>query len=181
MPRPTTKPELIEAANEQFAKIWKLIKAMPEEERQADFHFGDHPNRKEAHWKRDKNIKDVLVHLYEWHQLLLKWVDANQRGEASPFLPALYSWKTYGQMNVAFWEKHRQTSLDDAIEMLKESHRSVMETIDTFSNEELFLKGAFSWTGTSTLGSYCVSATYSHYNWAIKKIKLHSKTYKKDE
>lgn len=29
----------------------------------------------------------------------------------------------------------------------------------------------FNWTGTTSLGSYCVSATSSHYDWAMKKIK----------
>lgn len=51
-----------------------------------------------------------------------------------------------------------------------------MALIETFSNDELFAKGAFDWTGTSTLGAYCVSATSSHYDWAMKKIKLHIKT-----
>ncbi|MFC2579722.1 MAG: ClbS/DfsB family four-helix bundle protein, partial [Bacteroidota bacterium] len=36
--------------------------------------------------------------------------------------------------------------------------------------------GVFDWTGTSTLGAYCVSATASHYDWAIKKIKVHIRT-----
>ncbi|MGO3678157.1 MAG: ClbS/DfsB family four-helix bundle protein, partial [Microbacteriaceae bacterium] len=31
----------------------------------------------------------------------------------------------------------------------------------------------FPWTGTTSLGSYCVSATSSHYDWAIKKIRAH--------
>ncbi|MDR0406186.1 MAG: ClbS/DfsB family four-helix bundle protein [Clostridiales bacterium] len=35
-------------------------------------------------------------------------------------------------------------------------------------------RGQFSWAGTSTVGSYCVSATASHYGWAMKKIKRHT-------
>lgn len=57
---------------------------------------------KEAHWNRDKNVRDVLVHLYEWHQLLLNWVNANCKGEVKPFLPEPYNWKTYPTMNVEF-------------------------------------------------------------------------------
>jgi hypothetical protein len=34
----------------------------------------------------------------------------------------------------------------------------------------------FTWTGTTSLGSYCVSASSSHYDWAMKKIKNHIKT-----
>ena len=78
-------------------------------------------------------------------------------------------------MNVEFWKKHQNTPLSDAKAMLKESHQQVMDLIATFSDNELFNKGIFDWTGTSTLGSYSVSAISSHYNWAIKKIKVHIK------
>ena len=57
--------------------------------------------------------------------------------------------------------------------MLAESHEKVLALADKYSNEELFTKKYFSWTGTTDLGSYFVSTTSSHYDWAIKKIKLH--------
>jgi hypothetical protein len=174
MPRPTTKPDLIAAANEQFAKLWKLIDSLPDVEKIV-FDFGDDPKLKEAHWKRDKNLRDVLIHLYEWHQLLLNWVTANQNGKPTPFFLNLYNWKTYADMNVAFWEKHQGTPCSEAKEILEESHAQVLTLIDTFSNDELFAKQALPWTGGSTLGSYCVSVTASHYDWAMKKIKAYIK------
>ena len=163
MARPTTKTDLVQAASEQYAKMWILIEKMTEEEQAAAFLFED----------RDKNLRDILVHLYEWHQLLLRWVESNQQGEAKPFLPAPYNWKTYPQMNVGFWEKHQGTPYAAAKEMLAESHTQVMVLMEGFTNEALFAKKHFSWTGTTTLGSYCVSATASHYDWAMKKIKRH--------
>lgn len=176
MARPTTKLDLIKAANEKFEKMLQLISAMTKDEQNTMFTFGAEMG-KEAHWKRDRNLRDVLIHLYEWHQLLLKWVTTNQNGEPKPFIPAPYNWKTYGQMNMEFWEKHQQTTCNEAIAMVKESHANVLKMIDGFSNDELFAKGSLSWTGTSTLGSYCVSATASHYDWAMKKIKAHHKAY----
>ena len=181
MARPTTKSELTLAANGQFEKMWKLIDAMPEAMQNATFNFADLPNQKEAHWKRDQNLRDVLVHLYEWHQLLLGWVASNQRGEARPFLPEPYSWKTYGDMNVGFWKKHQNTPYAASKEMLRKSHTDVLALIGTFSDDALFVKKQFPWTGGTTLGSYCVSATSSHYDWAAKKIKAHAKTYKEAE
>jgi len=178
MPRPATKPDLIKAANEQFEKMWQLIDSMTDNERSATFNFGENFSQKEAHWKRDKNLRDVLVHLYEWHQLLLNWVSANQNNDAKPFLPAPYTWKTYGDMNVMFWENHQSTSYADAKTMLLDSYEKVLAVIEAFTNDELFERKHFSWTGTSTLGSYCVSVTSSHYDWAMKKIKAHRKTYK---
>ncbi len=79
-------------------------------------------------------------------------------------------------MNVEFWKKHQDTSLDDAKNMLKKSHAEVMKLAETFSNDELFSKDIYKWVGGSTLGSYFVSATASHYDWAIKKLKAHTKS-----
>ncbi len=44
----------------------------------------------------------------------LHWVYSNQNGEEKPFIPEPYNWKTYGDMNVEFWKKHQNTSLEDA-------------------------------------------------------------------
>lgn len=165
MARPTNKQDLIIAANCQFEKLWGLIESMPEEKQRAMFSFED----------RDKNLRDVLVHLYEWHQLVLNWLRSNQAGEAVNFLPAPYNWKTYPKMNVEFWKKHQTTALEEAIALLKNSHDEVMKLIEPFSDEELFTKKFFSWTGTTNLGSYIISSTSSHYDWAMKKLKKHIK------
>lgn len=175
MARATTKADLIASANEQFNKLWKLIYNMSDQQRTSTFSEEVAKAGKEAHWGRDKNLRDVLVHLYEWHRLLLNWIQANRKGERMPFLPEPYNWKTYPAMNVEFWKKHQSTQLEEAIASLKESHQEVMALIEVFSNDELFAKGSFDWTGSSTLGAYCASATASHYDWAMKKIKIHIK------
>jgi hypothetical protein len=53
--------------------------------------------------------------------------------------------------------------------------------IESLSNEELFEKKHFPWTGTSNVGAYCVSAAPSHYDWAVKKIKQYSKEKKRGD
>jgi hypothetical protein len=175
MPRPTTKTDLTIAANGQFDKLWKLINSMSGEVQNAPFGNEMAAMGKELHWGRDKNLRDVLVHLYEWHLLLLNWINANRNGKQQPFLPEPYNWKTYPDMNVEFWKRHRNTPLTDAKDMLKESHNQVMTLLEAFSNDELFAKKFFAWTGSTTLGTYCISATSSHYDWAMKKIRMHIK------
>lgn len=175
MGRPTTKTELLTAAAANYEKLNAFILEMTEEELSTPFDFSDDGKKKEKHWKRDKNLRDILIHLYEWHQLLLNWVQSNQNGGSKPFLPQPYNWKTYGDMNVEFWKKHQDTTLDDAKQMLQKSHMEVVKLAESFSNEELFSKGVFNWVGKSTLGSYFVSNTSSHYDWAMKKLKAHRK------
>ena len=50
-----------------------------------------------------------------------------------------------------------------------------LSEIEKFTNEELFQKNVYDWVGGSTLGSYFVSVTSSHYDWAMKKLKAHRK------
>ena len=179
MPRPQNKDDLLKAAKENYDKLMKLIDEMTETELNTPFDFSDSPSKKEAHWSRDKNVRDVLIHLYEWHELLLKFPKNNakvsDKKSAIAFLPADYTWKTYGAMNMMFWNKHQDTSLEDAKKMFKKSHSDVMKLIEKYSNEELFSLNHFAWTGNASLGAYCVSTTSSHYDWAIKKIKAHKK------
>lgn len=166
MARPTDKESLLVVAQSNYQKLIALIDSISTDKQRASFPFED----------RDKNIRDVLVHLYEWHELYLNWVQRNtQDEEFTPFLPEPYSWKTYPLMNIEFWKKHQKTDLDDAKGMLGQSHQHVMKWIGQFSEEELFTKKYFSWTGSTHLASYLISATSSHYDWAFKKIKKHQK------
>lgn len=73
MARATTKADLTSSANEQFNKMWNLIDCMTKSQQEAAFAEEMATVGKETHWSRDKNLRDVLVHLYEWHQLLLSW------------------------------------------------------------------------------------------------------------
>lgn len=175
MGRPTTKADLLTAAATNYEKLNTLISGLTRREMTTPFDFSGDVKKKEAHWKRDKNLRDILIHLHEWHRLLLDWVHANQEGDKKPFIPEPYNWRTYGDMNVGFWKKHQNTSLEDAKRMFQESHTEVVKLAESFSNEELFSKGVYAWVGGSTLGSYFVSVTSSHYDWAVKKLKAHKK------
>lgn len=178
MARPKTKEELINKARDNYKKLNELISSLTEEELNTPFDFSNDEKKKERHWGRDKNLKDVLIHLYEWHQLLLNWVSENKKGNNKPFIKEPYNWRTYGDMNVEFWEKHQNTSLEDAKHMYENSHKDVMNLALKFTNDELFTKGVYEWVGGSVLGSYFVSVTSSHYEWAIKKLKAHKKNCK---
>jgi len=181
MGRPTTKAELIQAATEKYEELNKLISSMTERELDTAFDFTKMKSKTQAHWGRDKNLRDILVHLYEWHCLVLDWVAANRKGENSPLLPEPYNWRTYGNMNMEIWKKHQNTSLDEAKTMLEQSHREVLALAESFTERELFEKGVYPWVGSSVLGSYFTSNLSSHYDWAIKKLKAHRKNCKQAE
>ena len=176
--RPTSKKDLLSLAVSNWEKMNMLILEMNEKELTISFDFSKDEKKKEAHWRRDKNLRDILIHLYEWHMLVINWVSKNKEGIDAPFFPHPYNWKTYGELNVEFWKKHQNTSLEEATNLLNTSHKEILNLIEIFNDDELFSHNVYSWVGGSTLGGYFVSATSSHYDWAIKKLKAHKKTAK---
>lgn len=78
MPRPQNKADLLALAEKNYDELVKFISSMSEDEKSTPFDFSS-LNKKEAHWSRDKNVRDVICHLLEWHRLLLKFVAENRR------------------------------------------------------------------------------------------------------
>lgn len=175
MARPKNKQELIEAANTNYEKLLSMIERRTEAEKSAPYDFLDDEKKKEAHWRRDRNLRDVLMHLNEWHLLLLEGVKNRENGSNKPFLLEGYNWKTYGDMNMVFFRRCQNISEEEALERFKDSHKRVMEALDTFSQEELFTRTYYPWVGGSCIGNYFISNTSSHNDWAMKKMKAHKK------
>lgn len=119
----------------------------------------------------NRNIRDLLMHLHHWHLMMLDWYSIGMSGK-KPQMPAKgYTWKTTPELNQWILEKYSQSTLDEAKESCRLSFQRVLAMIKNHSDQELFEKKRYKWTGTTSLGSYVVSATSSHYEWAIKLIK----------
>lgn len=82
-----------------------------------------------------------------------------------------YTWKTTPDLNRMIQEKYSQTPLSDIQKLLLNSYQEVQIILAAHSEEELFTKKRYGWTGTSSLGQYLISATCSHYEWALRLIK----------
>jgi len=161
MPRPKTKDGLLELSQKNFAILNDLVDSYSSDEQNAEFPAGT----------MNRNIRDVLAHLHHWHLMMLEWYEIGMRGE-KPEMPAKgYTWKTVPDLNRNIWEKYRNVDLKKVRKNLNQSHQQLEKVIEQHSNEELFEKKRYKWTGTTSLGSYLISATSSHYDWAIKLIK----------
>ena len=165
MPRPRSKSELLELSKINYDKLMELINSFSPEQQQGEFPPGT----------MNRNIRDLLAHLHEWHLMFLQWHDTGMTGE-KPDIPARgYTWKTVPDLNRVIWEKYRDTPLAVIRKRFAESHRKVRNLIDQYSDEELFEKKRYKWTGSTSLGAYMISATSSHYDWASKLIRKYKK------
>lgn len=134
MARAQSKEELITFSEESWQKLCSLINSLNEETKNTNFTFKVE-DKKEKHWARDKNLRDVMVHLYEWHQLLINFVKKNKRGEKTPFLPSPYNWKNYGEMNDNFQINGQKKSLSEITQQLSESHMELITLIEIFQTK----------------------------------------------
>lgn len=165
MSRPTSKESLLELSTENYQKLLILINSFSEQEKIATFPFED----------RDRNIRDVVGHLHEWHLMMQTWYELGMQGQ-KPITPKEgYTWKTLPALNQVIWEKYQTIPLADTIKKLAASHNTIQEMIHRHTDEQLFTKKFYLWTGTTSLGSYFISSTSSHYDWAIKKLKCYKK------
>jgi hypothetical protein len=161
MPRPKTREELLNLSEKNYTKLLDFIDALAAEEQQKEFPKGT----------LNRNIRDVLMHLHHWHLMMLQWYEIGMKGE-KPAMPAEgYTWKTVPDLNRWIWEKYQELSLEDARKRLQTSYAEVRKIIKSHNQEELFEKKRYKWTGSTSLGAYLISATSSHYDWALKLIK----------
>lgn len=161
MPRPKTKDELLELSETNFVLLNELVDSYSTKEQAAEFPKGT----------LNRNIRDVLAHLHHWHLMFMDWYAVGMKGE-KPLMPAEgYTWKTVPDLNRVIREKYKTIELKEVRAKLNQSYQQVQKIIEKHSNEELFEKKRYKWTGSTSLGSYLVSATSSHYDWAYKLIK----------
>lgn len=161
MPRPKTKEELIDLSTKNYDALFTYINSLPVDEQEAEFSPGT----------MNRNIRDVLAHLHHWHIMMLAWYKIGMKGE-KPDMPAKgYTWKTVPDLNKSIWEKYRGVSVSEVIIMFTESFKEIQKIIIQHTDNELFEKKRYKWTGTTSLGAYLVSATSSHYDWAVKLMK----------
>jgi len=158
---PKTKNELFHQSQDNYQKLMALIDSFSEEKQLAEFPPGT----------MNRNIRDVLAHLYHWHLMFLDWYSIGMKGQ-KPEMPAKgYTWKEIKELNQNIWEKYNNYQLREIIRSLHKTHSKLQTIIEKHTEQELFEKKRFPWTGSSSLATYIRSNTSSHYNWAFKLIK----------
>ncbi len=159
MPRPHTKELLLSESHKEREKLEKFLATLTPDQMLQTGIVGE--------W----SVKDVLAHLYEWEQMVLRWLAAGQRGE-SPQVPAKgYKWNQLPALNEEIRKKHHQSSLDDVQMMYRKSFLQTMQTMKELSEDTLFTSGLYPWMNKNTLAAYFTSCTSSHYRWALKEIR----------
>lgn len=157
--RPTTKDELHTAAADEFDRLWQVVSSVTDDDRAR-------PGVCEA-W----SVKDLLAHLDAWHEMFIAWEAAGSRGELPPMPAEGFSWAQTPALNEEIFQRHQADDWDDVEQRLRRSHARVLERLTDYDENDLFTKRRYTWTGSTSVASYAISATSSHYAWATKLIR----------
>jgi hypothetical protein len=159
MGRPTTRDELMARIDSDYEALLRRVDVVDPSDR-------ERPGACEQ-W----SVKDLLAHLDAWHELFLGWERIGEAGD-KPAMPMVgFTWKQTPELNEQIWQRTHDDGWDDVRARLDASHARVRNVVASYRGDDLFAKGRFGWTGSTSVGSYAVSATTSHYDWARKQIR----------
>jgi hypothetical protein len=178
MANPTTKQELLISMAAGYAKLCEQIAKMSEEEAAASFDFSADPKKCGVRWQYDRCLRDLLIHLYEWQVLMREFVQNIRDGRPKDYLPDEYR-RNYHEMDKMLVEKHKDTPLEEAKRLLTLTQEEMLRLTESFTEEELFTKGYYKNTYTTSMAAYFLSVTTSPYGQAVKLLKTHQKNCRK--
>ncbi|HSO26452.1 MAG TPA: ClbS/DfsB family four-helix bundle protein [Anaerolineales bacterium] len=159
MPKPSTQQELLAAISKERQALEKQLAGLtPEQMTQPGVM---------AEW----SIKDILAHLVEWQQMVLRWVAAGRRGEAVRAPSEKYNWGQLPALNQEIFERYLTQPLDEVLHAYAASHQEMLDLIDHTPEDQLFTPGLYPWMNKNTLAAYINSSTAAHYRWARTEIR----------
>ena len=134
MSRFATKQELVDDAEGAWVKLQALLSEIPVEAKTIEVMDG-------------MTVKDFLAHRAEWGRMAIGWYET-ARGGGTPDVPAPgYGWGQLKGLNAEIHDRFADIPLPEAEAGLTASHEALMAIIEGCSEDELFTKQYYSFTG----------------------------------
>lgn len=163
MGRPTSRDELLARMDSELDALLADVELLAPDELTRPGACGD--------W----SAKDLLAHLDAWLELFLGWERIGSAG-GQPAMPAPgFTWAELPALNAELRSRSLGDAPDAVMSRLRSSHQQAWDVIAGYTDDDLFAKRRYGWTGTTSVGSYAVSATTSHYAWARKEVRRYTK------
>ena len=100
MARPKSKKELLDLSTRFFLRFMDQVDGIYTEHGDADFPAGT----------MNRNMKDVMAHVHEWHNLMIAWYNIGMSGEKLKMPKEGYTWKTVPALNKVILETYKEES-----------------------------------------------------------------------
>jgi hypothetical protein len=163
---PASKTELLDAIAATFDKLIIDLSKVPEDRaRECSL---------EGHTKgTTMSPADLVSYLIGWNELVLKWLDQDDKGREVDFPEKGFKWNELGQLAQKFYEDCCNISYPKLLERLETAKEDLVKTISARSDKELY---GGPWHGKWTKGRMIQFNTSSPYTNARSRIRRWLKT-----
>lgn len=127
-------------------------------------------NRKNLEVTDGMTIKDFLAHRTEWGRMMIRWYTEAAEGKTPAVPTEQFKWNQLKELNADIHRRFAKTSLVKIEAEFAAIHDELYRMIEKMTDEELFTKKHYGFTGSSDLVTYLNSSTASHYRSARRHI-----------
>ncbi len=153
----TTKADFLAEIDKERTNLEVLLDSIPE-------------SRKTEEVIDGMSVKDFLAHRTEWGRMMLRWYSVAKEGGIPAVPTERWKWNQLKELNAEIKDEYSAVPLANIESQFAEVHDELRSVIDGMTEDELFTKKYYSFTGTSDLVTYANSATASHYRSARRHI-----------
>ncbi|WP_342029947.1 ClbS/DfsB family four-helix bundle protein [Pseudovibrio denitrificans] len=164
MPIPTSRSELLNAIEVNFAKLFKDLETVPDALcREATL---------EGHAKGTMmNVHNLVSYLVGWNHLVLKWLDLDAKDAPIDFPETGFQWNQLGLLAQKFYSDYEDVAFDQLLKDFKGAKQEIVDFISDQTDERLY--GA-NWYEKYTLGrmiQFNTSSPYANARTRLRKWK----------
>lgn len=158
---PTSKAELLAAINKNFDLLLADLLKVPASrgrERSLDGHAAGSV----------MSPADLVSYLIGWNELVLKWLEQDDRGISVDFPETGFKWNQLGSLAQKFYKDYEALDYSQLIARLRDAKGRLVDTISARSDKELY---AAPWYGKWTKGRMIQLNSSSPYANARARIR----------
>ncbi len=100
----------------------------------------DNPNKEFSGNTMNRNIRNVLGHLYLWQEMFLNWYKIGMQGEKPALPKESYTFADTPKLNHEIWENNQNILLNEMLILFQNSFQKVYSSIKKHTDDELFTK-----------------------------------------
>ncbi|MFD2173403.1 ClbS/DfsB family four-helix bundle protein [Rhodobacter lacus] len=162
MAAPNSKAELLDAISTTFTKLISDLERVPPALARTASMQGHAAGTM-------MSPADLVSYLLGWNELVLRWLDRDDHGEAVDFPETGFKWNQLGLLAQKFYADYQHLDWHELLSRLAATHLGLVETISSRTNDELYGRP---WYGKWTKGrmvQFNTSSPYANARLRIRK------------
>jgi hypothetical protein len=112
---------------------------------------------------------DLVAYLLGWNELVLKWLDRDDRGEPVDFPETGFKWNQLGLLAQKFYRDYQSLDWRELLDRLTAAKERLVETISSRSNDELYGKPWYDKWTKGRMIQFNTSSPYVNAQGRIRK------------